>query len=78
MKLPSVLDQYKAAKGIKFEQPKPTQPVAPSSTGSNKGLSRTAELQQRLKQATGGKKPPNLPRMSTQPLDLAHQTKLTK
>lgn len=87
MKLPSVLDEYKAARGIKFDDPKkPTKESEPSQanrTVGSGGLARTNQLQERLKQTntnlnTNSKKPSGLQRMASQPIDLAHQAKLTK
>lgn len=87
MKLPSVLDEYKSLRGIKFDDPakKDTNKESPlkphQQKQANGGMSRTNQLQARLKQGNKTDRNQNLQKPqvpNTKPIDLAQQTKLSR
>ena len=85
IKIPSVLDEYKAARGIVFEEKKENNEKLSNQTqqqkrgaeqGSQKKTSKTDQIQQRLRNTEGTNI--NRPYPRSKPIDMSKETKLSK
>lgn len=79
LKIPSVLDEYKEAKGIVFQEKKEnTKNAGNKNVKNDQNLRKTHQIQETLKNTNQGMKQTDMKRIVSKPIDKSSNTRLTR